>query len=364
MKKDIEIKLISTISEFNSLEYEWREFERTINNPNLTSSFDWLNSWWNIFKDVNNETVGFNKKLLIVCLYELDKLVAIAPFLKVYRKKYGLKVSFIEFLGQQWAGNYLDIISIKGYPLLRDEIFDWLYNNVKFDAIFLKYIPEYTSNFNKKTLYLYSACPQIEVNEYPNHIEFIKNKYSKNLKQNLRTALNRAKKSGFDIETSVEQVNERNLMDIIQISEFKLSDGKSSIYKDNNKLLFMKEIVKKMTSNVVFVSLNNKKVSYRTNVFFNNNKFCIDASYDRSFRKFELGSISVDANLKDSFTNKIFNHCFGPGLDFYKKKFTKKNINIYMFINKGNTIYSFFILILIKYFARRKAILFNKELFK
>ena len=354
MKKDVKIKLIKTISEFNSLECEWKEFERTINHSNLTSSFDWLITWWNVFKDVNNSRIGFNKQLLIVCLYEVDKLVAIAPFLKVYRKKYGLEVSFIEFLGQQWAGNYLDIISVENETNYKDKIFIWLYDNVKFDLLLLKYIPEYSLTFNSNELSLYSACPTIQINEYLDHDNFIKNKYSKNLKQNLRTAFNKAKKSDKAINTSVEDVDENNFKDIIKISAFKLSDRKHSIYNDEHKLLFMKKITKSLISNVVFVKVNNKNVAYRTNVFFNNNKFCIDASYDRKFRKFELGSISVDANLKDSFLKKISAHCFGPGIDFYKKKFTKNNVKIFIYLKKGNTLMSLLLIKPLKILTLRK----------
>lgn len=354
MTKTNNIKLIQTNQELISFEHEWKQLEKDINHQNLTSSFDWLSTWWNIFKDVNNTTIGYNKELIIICLFENDKLTAIAPFLKVFRKKYGLKISFIEFLGQQWAGNYLDIICAKGNTNYKDEIFGWLYDNFKFDILLLKYIPEYSTNFNSKELDLYSACPTIELSEYSNHDDFIKNKYSKNLKQNLRTAYNKAKKTDIEIETVVEEIDQNNFDDIIQISKFKLSDGKHSIYNDENKLLFMKKITKAMLSNIIFVKVNNKNVAYRANVFFNNNKFCIDASYDRNFRKFELGSISVDANIKDSYSKKISKQCLGPGLDLYKKKFTKKYTNIFIYPKKGNTLMSLLLIKPLKILTLRK----------
>lgn len=362
--REIKIKNIETSSGFISLEKEWRILEKSLNHSNLTSSYDWLNTWWSVFKNVNNSLIGFNKKLIIICLYENHNLVAIAPLLKVNRKKYGINISFIEFLGQQWAGNYLDIIAGKSHIKYRNIIFKWLYNNVKFDSIFLKYIPNDTQCFTLDQLYLYSACPEINISEFRNYDEYVKNKYSKNLKQNLRTAYNKAKKADDMIETSIEALDHKNFKETVRLSEFKLLDRKNSIFNDENKSLFMQEVTKIMTSNVVFVHLNGKNVAYRTNVIFNNNKFCLDASYDRNFRKYELGSISVDANLNDSFTNKMFSHCFGPGLDFYKKKFTKKNINIYMFIHKGNTFFSLIIFNIIKYLAKRKTASYNKELLK
>jgi hypothetical protein len=104
----------------------------------------------------------------------------------------------------------------------------------------------------------------------------------------------------------------------------------------------------------VFVKLNDKNVAYRTNVFFNNNKFCLDASYDRNFREYDLGSISVDANLKDSFSKNISTHCLGPGLDQYKRKFTKSKTNLFIYLKKGNTFLSILIINPIKKIALKK----------
>ncbi len=352
MATNIKIKLIRNTSEFSFIEHEWKEFEITLNHPKSTMVF-LLNSLKNIYKDV--------KKLKLKNTFNLQKLFG-AHFFIVYRQKFGIKVSFIEFLGQQWAGNYLDIISDTKNAIYNNEIFQWLNNNVKYDILLLKYIPQYSANFNIDYLYLYSACPEIQIDEYSKHDEYIKNKYSKNLKQNLRTAYNRAKKSDIEIKTSIEEINQNNFNDIVQISEFKVQDGKSSMFKDENKLLFMKEITKVMSSNVVFVKLNKKNVAYRTNVFFNNNKFCIDASYDRDFRKFELGSISVDANLNDSSCKNISRHCLGPGLDLYKRKFTNKNVNIFIYLKQGNTLLSHLLIKPMKYLASKKETAFKKDL--
>lgn len=336
MSKETSVKLINTITLFNSIKSEWKAFEKSINHSNLTSSYDWLNAWWYTFKDVENNIIGYNKELVIICLYENNCLISVAPFIKVCRKKYGVKIRFLEFLGQQWAGNYIDILTEK--PQFNQEIFDWLYKNQKFDVLMLKYIPQYSKNFNLENLHLYSACPEIEISEYLSHDDYVKNKYSKNLKQNIRTAFNKARKKGININTCVQEISTCNFNEMIRISKFKLVERKSWMYGDNNKLIFMKEVLKKMSSNVVFVQLDGKNVAYRSNVFFNNNKYCIDASYDRNYREFELGSISVDANLKDSYFKGVSKHCLGPGLDLYKKKFTKRNIRIYIFLKKGNTL--------------------------
>jgi len=364
MKSNYSLKLIEDDKGFKNLEKAWLDFEKSINHQNITSSYYWLLNFWDVFKNFNNPRFGYNKKLIIICVYVGKKIVAVAPFLRVKRKKLGISVSFIEFLGQQWGASYLDIITKKNNKEIKNIIFDWLKKNVKFDIIFLKYIPENTKSFDLNELNLYSACPLIQISDHLNYDDFVKNKYSKNLKQNLRTAYNRAKKFNFNIETSIELINEHNLPDVIRISKSKLLDGKRTLYENKEKLLFIKKILKSMDSNIVFVKIKGVNVAYRINVFFNNNKFCIDASYNRDYKKFELGSISVEANIKDSFSKNTYIHCLGPGLDRYKQKFTKKNKYVNIYISKGNTFISYPIIRLMKYLVIYKSKQFKIKLEK
>ena len=70
---EIKIKNIETSSGFISLEKEWRILEKSLNHSNLTSSYDWLNTWWSVFKNVNNSLIGFNKKLIIIWILKSTK---------------------------------------------------------------------------------------------------------------------------------------------------------------------------------------------------------------------------------------------------------------------------------------------------
>jgi hypothetical protein len=89
------IKVIQTQPQMSAIINEWEVLENEISHPNLTSSYVWLSNWWHIFKDVNNNTFGYDKELVIICLYENNSLISIAPFVKEYRKKFGIKLSFI-----------------------------------------------------------------------------------------------------------------------------------------------------------------------------------------------------------------------------------------------------------------------------
>lgn len=359
---NLSIKVISNTSDFILFKDKWQEFEKRVNHNNITSSYCWLSNWWKVFEKVEDNVFGYDKELLIICLYENKKLIALAPFVKVCRHKFGIKISFIEFLGQQWGGTYLDIIGINLTKKHIEFIFEWLHKNVKYQLLVLKYIPEDTNNFSKKELYLYDACPQINLKKYNSYEVYVEKNYSKKLKQNLRTALNRAKKNNQNIKKKVDVIDEYNFREIINISKSKLRDNKSWLYGNELSRKFYKLIYDEMNSNVVFIKMNKKNLAYRTNIIFNKTKFCLDASYDRNLRKYDPGILSVDLNIKDSFDKNLDIHCLGPGIGAYKMKFTKDVKFFNFYIKKGNTILSSILFMLLRKMVIKKSKDFKQNL--
>lgn len=67
------LRLITSIEEFKALEYEWNNVYDQSDRCSVFSSWDWLFTWWEVFHKKGN------RELFIICLYEQDKLVGIAP---------------------------------------------------------------------------------------------------------------------------------------------------------------------------------------------------------------------------------------------------------------------------------------------
>src|SRR5665648_747369 len=99
------VKVISTEEEFDFVKSEWINFEKKVDNTNITSSYLWQRTWWQHFGRINNEQYGYNKKLSILFLYnEKKELRAIAPFCIVKRKlKRIFHYTVVEFIAQQWG---------------------------------------------------------------------------------------------------------------------------------------------------------------------------------------------------------------------------------------------------------------------
>ena len=81
------IKAITTDKEFDSVKNEWIDFEKKVDNKNITSSYLWQRVWWKHFGHIDNNQYGYDKKLSILFLYNEEKeLRAIAPFCIIKRK--------------------------------------------------------------------------------------------------------------------------------------------------------------------------------------------------------------------------------------------------------------------------------------
>ena len=98
---------------------------------------------------------------------------------------------------------------------------------------------------------------------------------------------------------------------------------------------------KNSCSEVIFITLNGQRAAYRLNVIFNQKKYCLDASYDREYKKFQIGALSVDVSIRDSFDKKLHFHSEGTGTEFYKTKFIKNISSNYTLLKRGNTVLSY-----------------------
>lgn len=356
------IEICRDLNQIIEREKEWKSFEKHIDNQNITSSYDWNYNFLITFMNREDNQFGYNKKLLIMFLYKEGNLIGICPFIKITKKKYGLRATFIEFIGQQWAATFLDIL---GKDLTDSEVnifIDYIYKNEKFDVLQLKYIPDRTQNFkvNSKGFTVLSACPYINVSNYESFDDFKDKEYSKNLKRNFIKAKNKIGNQGYTLESFSTNISDENFSEIISVSKRKLADGKHSIYLDEYKKNFVKTMIQVMESNVSLSYVNNKLSAYRLNFFYGNYKYSFDASYERDYKKFELGAHSIETSIEDSFNKKVVIHSEGTGIDPYKMKFMQGLEKIYSFTRKGNTLKSSFL------YRReiKKALLTEEEYYK
>lgn len=133
---------IRPYSELLSLRDEWERLILSSYNPSITQSWEWMKTWWDVY--------GKERKLLVLCAYQDDTLVGIAP-LSIGRERTShfkcLKYKTIWFLGsgktkdRGVVSDYLDFIVEKGNEKRCIKGFlEYLSNHIGWDEIILENI--------------------------------------------------------------------------------------------------------------------------------------------------------------------------------------------------------------------------------
>lgn len=109
-------KLVSSPLEFKALKDSWNQLYDSVDDATLFSSWDWLYTWWETFAACDL------RDLFILCFYDEDKLVGIAPFQieKKYPHTYiqGRTLRFLasgECLTDNVATPFIDLLVLDDY---------------------------------------------------------------------------------------------------------------------------------------------------------------------------------------------------------------------------------------------------------
>jgi hypothetical protein len=297
-----------------------------------SNQFNWIYNWFSVFGKVENNVLGYNKKVYIIACYKDNKLVAVVPLVKLYRiyLKF-VKIEFLEFLGQQWSNQGNDIIKFEDLETcFSSELISWTRKNINYHFIFFKYLPKSSVLANKYRLFHYSGAPFVQVDKHSSYEVFLDKVYARKFREDLRRTLRKIKKEGFEIEVCFEEINEESLAEIRRIAKSKEIDGKSFLYGDAEKTQFHLKMYECFPSHVVFVKFNQKAVAYGTCIDWNGERIGIDAAFDRDYRKYGAGIHCIDAIIQRSFLDKKQKLSFGLGLDTYKFQFTDQIEHFYM----------------------------------
>lgn len=89
-----QISVIDTSAGFSELQQDWGGLYEECAKATIFSSWDWMYTWWEVFK------AKLKTELFIICLYDKNKLVGIAPFHIVSSfPKYWIQGKTLCFLG-------------------------------------------------------------------------------------------------------------------------------------------------------------------------------------------------------------------------------------------------------------------------
>ncbi|WP_282015392.1 GNAT family N-acetyltransferase [Marinifilum flexuosum] len=300
---------------------ELENFQYNTNCPSCR--FEWIYSWYQVFEKVENNIVGFKKKPFIIVVYKENKLVAIVPLLKLMRTYYKfLRISFLEFFGQQWSSLGNDILIVEEVDkLFYRELRHWIRKNISYDIIFLKYIPKQSELVKCFRLFHYSVAPCVQLNRYEGYQDFTKKVYSKKFREELKRTARKLARENLEYTIEVRAVSKENLKLIKHISKSKEIDGKSFLYGNFEKEAFHLSIYESFPSQIILLKLNDEIVAYSTSIDWQGKRLAIDSSFNRRFRKYGIGIHCVDSFIRNAFDDKMKKLSLGMGHDSYKYRF-------------------------------------------
>lgn len=343
----IRIALIDDIEKNKKeLAEAWRQFAPGSIPEGL--ALDQLLSWWERYGHIANQRIGFNKRPLILLLFQENELRGILPFMKVDRfKKKVLRVSSIEFLTQSFAGSYLDLIHDNMSPEEVEQAFKLIRSQFKYDLINLCYCRE-----GSLLLKVKAGCTGLHAGKVviPLHASYEKIRsevYSKNLRHVLNKFRRRISESGQTVRSEVIEGGEnikKLKAEIRGVSLSKLCDpGMHSLYQDPELgELYFDSIIKSEKPFCSVYVADDRLLSYNMGYIKNDVVYAYDAAYDRQYaeaQKIGLGILAYD-NLVAKYAAKYRELDMGFGLDDYKFRFSKHVVFTYSLLLKGNTVKS------------------------
>ncbi len=352
----IEIEVVSDpIKSKQRIIWAWNSFEsKTVPDGfKLTRVID----WWDKYKDVNNNKLGFNKVPIILLIFKDKQLDGIFPLVKVTRhKKKFIKINSIEFFSQAFGGPKLDII-LKN--LTREDIFS-LFNFIKkkysFEYINLAYLHENSSLLKcfPNDVYYHSEIPIINIEEPYEEVK--KKSYSKSLKNNLNNFKNRLKTIKTEnvvgkIIVGKEQV-EKYRRKIYEVSNTKLkSPGMHSIYLTVLGDSYFDTIISTGIPFCSYYESDSCLLAYILGSIQDETVYFWDGSYNRNYpnsKNIGFGILALD-NAVQYFSAKYKYFSLGHGTGAYKMQFSRETSKTMQLLLPGNTIISSLI-----YSKRRK----------
>lgn len=311
------------IEELENLEYK-------ANFP--SNRFEWMSNWYKVFKKVEDNIVGFNKKPYIIAVYKNEDLEAIVPLIKLVRKYFKfINISFLEFFGQQWSSLGNDLIILRELDRhFYHELRQWIRKNISYDFIFLKYIPTQSGLVTCYRLFYYSVAPCLHLSKYKGYQDFTQKVYSKKFREELKRTSRKLARENLVYTTEVREINKENLKLIKYISKSKKIDGKSSLYENSQKETFHLSVYESFPSQILLIKLNGEIVAYSTSIDWQSKRLCIDSSYHRKYRNYGVGIHCIDSGIRNAFENAIEKVSLGMGHDSYKFRFCDDIDHFYM----------------------------------
>ena len=326
----MEIKIIHTKEDFLTLKTDWENLQNRAKDITYYSTFDFLYEWYINMADKTQF------KLCLVCVYEKNEVIAIAPLMIEERKFILFKAKVLRFIGR---ADFLTILidkNVKRQTVLK-KIFEVIDRDLVWDKLELTHISSHTDlgHFCFKSEE-YNGCLE-HLGENP--VLFVSvglefQVYKKLFfKKNINYYRNKLNK---DFSAKLEIVfGDKELENISKIHIERNSDSKDrkSLFEDNETFNFIRNLYKKDDSTVTFLLKTEagELISYATCYIYNDTLHNWNTSYNLKFSDYSAGDLIYFEMINYAFENrdKIKTIDLGAGRYAWKFRMTDNFIPTY-----------------------------------
>ena len=303
----MDYKILTKTREFKELEKDWGIIEKHSDNITFFSTYEYCYTWWEAYQNHPNY------KLWIICIYQNNKVVAIAPLMLEKQTQSFQKSISLRFLARADYHDFLinNAIITKSEKIIK-KIFSIIEeNNDIWDEIHLTHIDSknilthflFKSKYNNQFKYLIEN-PFINTTKYLDYSDFTKRCMPSKAKQ---YANRLKKKTNYSIMVSTD-----DLMD--SFSQLHLAEkayltkqgfhNRHSLFENNDKKKFMELISEKgHVLSYYLVDDMNKMIIYNAGFVLNNIFYSVITAFEPEYANFGLGRVIYLEMFKENYLN-------------------------------------------------------------
>lgn len=305
------LKIIRKFAELKNFRDHWNQLLSTRDSKPLPLTHEWMVAWWKNF--------GENRQLSIYCVYDEDRLVAVAPFMKVTASYRGVPTTQLRLLANGHSP-FCDIITDGSLDSEKiSQIIDELINANTEDLMVFAKLPEtspiYSSLVSKSRIHgrLYGVkdnliTPMLQIDG--SWDDYFRSR-SRKFRKSINNKLNRfAKETDFSIEREIVTSREAPVLD--EIVEVSKRSWKARVKNDLGSKpagrKFLLDLVDGFgTGNVIHVWIMRKAgvpVAFEFHLITDDVVYPLRADFDENYRKFSPGSVLEYMALKTLFEDQ------------------------------------------------------------
>jgi CelD/BcsL family acetyltransferase involved in cellulose biosynthesis len=338
-----EIKILKAQDELCSLKQDWNVLHSKSKSNSPFSTWEWVSSYEKIL-------MGRNEKLNIICVYnEGRKLIAVAPFVMIKERRYGLDFDIIELIGSDGriAADYMDIIIDpehldEGKKLLANYLtggadFKWdaiRWSGILDDSKCWDLTRQFKNAGYETAGEAMDICPYITL---PKTWEEYLNTLSKKSRYNVRKK-----------RRDLEKEHRNNLFSIVddEDSLLKTMEWMCQLHRQRMTMKgikgystssefwkFQKEVAREFLAKgwlfLGVLEVDGSPVALQYGFKFNNKLFHYQTGFDPNYERHSAGLISTGYMIENALKEKLQEYDFLRGREDYKFHWTQNVRTIY-----------------------------------